>query len=87
MDRESPTWQQWAEIPRVCLFPPNLASTLFVAAIVGTLLFTINQLDLVLAGEVGPRIWVKAGLTYFVPFLVSNYGLVVGTRRSRSGKG
>jgi hypothetical protein len=77
---ESRTWEHWREIPRVCLYRANLASSLIVAAVVGTLLFAINQLDLVLGGEVGPRIWVKAGLTYVVPFLVSNYRLVVGTR-------
>lgn len=81
MVSESPTWQQWRQIPRVCLHPANLSSTLVVAAVVGTLLFAINQLDLVLAGEGGPRLWLKAALTYVVPFLVSNYGLLVGARR------
>lgn len=64
MATESPTWEHWREIPPVCLYPANLASSLIVAAVVGTALFAINQLDLVLGGEVGPRIWVKAGLTY-----------------------
>lgn len=84
MATESPTWEHWREIPRVCLYPANLALSLIVAVVVGTLLFAINQLDLLMGGEAGPRIWVKAGLTYLVPFLVSNYGLLLGTRR-RSG--
>jgi len=77
----SPTWLRWQEIPAVCLAPRNLRSTLAVAAVVGTLLVLINQLDVVMNGGFGPRFWLKAGLTYLVPFLVSNYGLVVGSRR------
>ena len=49
--------------------------------IVGTLLFSINQLDIVLRDGFGPRVFLKAGLTYLVPFLVANYGLLVGTRK------
>jgi hypothetical protein len=76
------TWLRWQEIPAVCLAPRNLRSTLAVAAVVGTLLVLINQADVVLGGGFGPRFWLKAGLTYLVPFLVSNYGLVVGSRRN-----
>ena len=77
----SPTWQGWLDIPAVCLHPRNLRSTVAVAALVGTLLLLINQLDVVVSGGFGPRFWLKAGLTYLVPFLVSNYGLVMGSRR------
>lgn len=51
---------------------------------VGTLLLLINQLDVVLSGGFGPRLWLKTGLTYLVPFPVSNYGLVIGTRGKAS---
>jgi hypothetical protein len=43
------TWQRWQEIPTVCFDPRNLRATLVVAAVVGTLHFAINQLDLVLS--------------------------------------
>ena len=78
-DRRSPTWQRWQEIPAVCIHPTNLRSTLAIAALVGTLLLVINQFDVVLSGGFGPRFWFKAALTYLVPFLVSNYGLVIGS--------
>ena len=55
-----------------------------VAVVVGTLLLLINQLDVVVSGGFGTRFWLKAGLTYLVPFLVSNYGLLVGSRRKSS---
>jgi len=80
----SPTWERWQEIPAVCLHPRNLRSTLAVAVVVGTLLLLINQFDVMLSGGFSQRFWLKAGLTYLVPFLVSNYGLVIGTRGKAS---
>lgn len=76
-----PTWSTWREIPRVCLHRPFLMRTIRIALIVGTILFIINQLDVVLSGRATPFVWFKAGLTYFVPFCVSNYGLIVAARR------
>ncbi len=43
-------------------------------------LFAINQLDVVLSGEATAKTWLKAGLTYVVPFVVANYGLLIGAR-------
>lgn len=76
-----PTWTTWREALRVCAHPPHLRKTIFIALIVGTVLFTINQLDVVLAGKATPMVWLKTGLTYFVPFCVSNWGVLVATRR------
>lgn len=45
-----------------------------VAAIVGTILNTINQGDVILAG--GPFDFLKAGLTYCVPYCVATYAAV-----------
>lgn len=44
-----------------------------IAAIVGTILFLINQLDVVLSGKVTALVLLKIALTYLVPFLVSMY--------------
>ena len=49
--------------------------SLGVALVVGTVLNIINQGDLLLAGEFN---WVKAGLTYCVPFCVATYGAYCG---------
>jgi hypothetical protein len=49
--------------------------------LVRTLLFCVNQLDVVLRGDATAGTWVKAGLTYLVPFCVANAGLLSGTRR------
>jgi hypothetical protein len=76
-----PTWSRTAEIPRVVLHPPHLRKTLRIALTVGTVLFCINQLDVVLAGRADARVWMKIAVTYVVPFVVSNWGLLVGLRR------
>ncbi len=76
-----PTWSRWPEIPAVVLYPPHLRKTIRIAIIVGTVLFGINQLDVVLRGAATPLVWIKVGVTYVVPFVVSNLGLLVGQRR------
>lgn len=59
----------------------NLRRTVGVAVVVGTVLFVINQLDIVVAGRAGSGTWAKVALTYLVPFCVANYGLLIGERR------
>lgn len=76
-----PTWATWREALRVCAYPPHLRKTVRIAAIVGTILFGINQLDVVLSGGATMGVWLKIGITYLVPFLVSNWGILVATRR------
>lgn len=52
----------------------------------GTVLFAINQLDVVLAGRATTRVWLKAAITYVVPFVVANYGLPVGAHGAEPGR-
>ena len=75
-----PRWRRWREVPAVCLHPGNLKSCLAVALVVGTVLLAINQLDVIVSGHATPVVWLKVGLTYLVPFLVSNYGILVASR-------
>jgi len=70
------------EIPRVCLDRRNLSRCITVALIVGTILFFINQADVVFGGRATAATWVKIGLSYLVPFFVANYGVVVASRRT-----
>ena len=60
---------------------PHLRRTLLTTLIVGTILFCINQLDVVLAGEATRAVWLKGALTYVVPFAVSNVGILIATHR------
>ncbi len=57
-----------------------LKRALTVAGIVGTVLFAINQLDVVLAGQVTPLVVTKIALTYLVPFSVSAYSSLAASR-------
>jgi hypothetical protein len=81
MQSPPPTWQHPSEWPRCILYPPHLKRTLVTTFIVGTILFAINQLDVVLAGHATTVVWIKIGATYLVPFCVSNIGLLVGLHR------
>ena len=62
---------------------PVVRSSLIVAVVVGSILNVINQGDALTGG--GEVNWLKAGLTYCVPFCVSMYGAWSATRlRGRS---
>jgi hypothetical protein len=69
------------DIPAVCR--PHLPRTVAVALVVGTILCAINQLNVLLAGRATGITWLKIALTYLVPFLVANYGIVSASRHSR----
>ena len=78
---QTPTWTHWYEIFRVVGHRPYLKKTIGIALMVGTVLFIINHLDEVIAGKATHAVWIKSGLTCFVPFVVSNLGLLVAARR------
>ena len=63
------------------LWPAHLKKTALTAAIVGTILFAINQLNVVIDGHATTLVWTKAGVTYLVPFVVSSIGILIATRR------
>jgi hypothetical protein len=81
-----PTWAGWREAVSVCAYRPHLRRTISVALVVGTIIFSINQLDVVLRGRATLGTYVKGALTYLVPFCVSNYGILVATRRTAERK-
>jgi uncharacterized membrane protein len=66
----APTLRCWRH---AVLYGPVWRRALAVSAVVGTTLFLINQLDVVLSGKVTPLVVLKIVLTYAVPFLVSTY--------------
>lgn len=77
----TPSWSTAAEAWRVVRYRPHLRRTLLTALIVGSVLFVINQLDVVLSGGGTTGTWVKAAVTYPVPFAVANVGVLVASRR------
>ncbi len=77
-----PTWTTAREAFRVVVSRRHLRATTRIVAVVGTVLFAINQLDVVLSGRATTATWVKVAVTYLVPFAVSNLGILTATRRT-----
>jgi len=67
-------------------YRPVRRRALRVAALVGSVLFLINQADVVLSGAVTPAVLAKIGLTYLVPFSVSTYSALGVSRLRRAGE-
>jgi len=63
-----------------CLTMRNLRRTVRIAVVVGVLLTAINQGAVITAGHATVATWVRCGLNFVVPFLVSNAGLLSGRR-------
>lgn len=78
-----PTWTGVGDIPQVVFNRRSLVRTVGVTLVVGTVLFAINQLDVVLSGKATTSTWIKAATTYLVPFCVANYGALTATHRPR----
>lgn len=60
--------------------PSHLRRTLTIALVVGIVLTAINQLDVIARGQATTSTWAKCGLNFVVPFVVSNLGLLGGSR-------
>jgi hypothetical protein len=61
-----------------CSRPAHLRRTLRIALVVGVVLTAINQLDVLLSGHASTGTYIKCGLNFVVPFIVSNLGLLSG---------
>lgn len=75
-----PSWRTWRQAVAVICFPQHLRSTIRITLVIGTVLFAINHLDVVLSGRASLATWVKGAVTYVVPFVVSNLGVLTATR-------
>lgn len=78
-----PTWATLREAAGVVGYRPHLRKTVAIALVVGTVLFCINQLDVVLRGDATAVVWIKSAVTYVVPFVVANLGVLVASRVDR----
>jgi hypothetical protein len=78
---DQPNWATWREALHLIRQPRHLKSALRVALVVGTVLFLINQLDVVLGGHANAGTIFKIALTFSVPFAVCSYGILSATRR------
>jgi hypothetical protein len=58
-----------------------------VAAVVGCVLSAVNEGTQIAAGSTGWQTWVRVGLNFVVPFLVSSYGYLIAARVPRPPPG
>ena len=78
---ERPTWFGWREAISVVAHPAHLKKTVGIGLGVGTVLFCVNQLGVVIRGDATALVWVKVAITYLVPFANSNFGVLIASRR------
>jgi hypothetical protein len=65
-----------------CARPEHLRRTVRIALVVGVVLTTINQGDVIVSSDATATTWLKCALNFVVPFIVSNLGLLSGRPRS-----
>ena len=63
-----------------CAQARHLRRTITIALIVGTLLTLVNQGGVIAGGDATAATWVRTGLNYLIPFVVSNAGLLSARR-------
>lgn len=76
-------WGTWSEAFKLFFQGVTLSTCIPVALVVGVILSTINQSDVILGGSAGTLTWVKVGMNFVVPFCVSSYGFL-NARRSET---
>jgi hypothetical protein len=72
------------KLAQPCLRAVNLRRTLAIAVVVGCVLTLINQGDVIFAGDATRRTVLKIVMNFVVPFVVSNLGVISGTRAAGS---
>jgi hypothetical protein len=72
-----------ADAARICLRREHLRRTVRIALVVGVILTSINQADVIIRGDATAVTWIKAAGNFVVPFVVSNLGLLAGWRADR----
>jgi hypothetical protein len=65
-----------------CARPEHLRRTTRIAFVVGIVLTLVNQSGVLFDGHPTAVTWVRCGLNFVVPFVVSNLGLLSGRRSS-----
>lgn len=69
-----------------CLERANLRRTCAIALMVGCVLTLINQGDVLIEGHATAGTGVKIVLNFCVPFVVSNLGVITGSRTYRRAR-
>lgn len=73
-------WASWSEAFNLFFHGVTLQACIPVAIVVGLILSTINQSDVIVSGAATGLTWVKVGMNFVVPFCVSSYGFLNARR-------
>jgi hypothetical protein len=76
-----PVRRRIALAAEICCARPTLRRTARIAAVVGVVLTGINEGDSLAHGHVSSAPGIKMAFNFVVPFVVSNLGVLAGTRR------
>ena len=75
-----PPWSTPFEACRLILRGVTFHTCIRVALIVGTILTFVNQGSVIAGGDATAVTWVRVGVNYLVPFLVSSVGYLAPFR-------
>ena len=81
-----PVWSDRSDAVRLFLAGVTLRTAWKVSAVVGTLLSVVNQGSVIAAGDATLATWVRVGVNYLVPFMVSSVGFLSACRVPLSGE-
>ncbi len=80
-DRKAvPAWSTWIEAATLIGRGVTFATAVRVAAVVGTLLSVVNQGAVIAAGNAASSTWIRVGVNYLVPYVVSSIGYLAPFR-------
>lgn len=80
MGRNEVSWSRPSQALGLLLRGRTVRTALPVALLVGTVLSTVNQGDVLLAGAAGTVTWVRIAVNYLVPFCVASVGFLAACR-------
>ncbi|MBV1893965.1 MAG: nitrate/nitrite transporter NrtS [Ilumatobacteraceae bacterium] len=75
-----PAWSSVIEGARLILSGVTFRTGSRVALVVGTILTLVNQGSVITGGDATSMNWVKIGVNYLVPFIVSSIGYIAPFR-------
>ncbi len=75
-----PPWSTPAQACRLVLRGVTFNTCARVALVVGTILTLVNQGSVILGGDATAATWVRVGVNYAVPFIVSSIGYLAPFR-------
>lgn len=81
----APTWSRPRDAVGLFLAGATLRTAWKVAVVVGTVLSAVNQGTVLVDGKATAATWVRVGVNYAVPFLVSSVGFLSACRHREAG--